>query len=95
MGCIQGHLASSSTTVADLQQPLELELLSPPACCCASQGQDATEASVRGRVLLRGALQGRAMVHKKDTLAAAVDFLKVSMMPWCDGLSVKSALLSR
>lgn len=63
-------------SVADLQQPLEVEMLSPPACCHTAD-QSVTEASISGRVLVEGVLHGRAMVNKRDTLAAAVDLLKV------------------
>ena len=78
VGIIQGSIASSTVSVADVQQPTEVELLSSPACCCTASQQDTREASVSGRVLIEGVLHGRAMVSKKDSLAAAVDFLKVS-----------------
>lgn len=78
VGSIQGSIASSSTLVSDMQQPLVVELLSPPACCSTAEQRDTAEASVSGRVMIEGVLHGRAMVNKKDTLAAAVQFLKVS-----------------
>ena len=78
IGSIHGSIATSSTLVADMQQPLSVELLSPPACCSTAEQRSTIEASVSGRVLLEGVLHGRAMVSKKDTLAAAVDLLKVS-----------------
>ena len=78
IGTTQGSIASSSTTVGDLQQPLQVELLCPPSCCCATtEAADVREASVSGRVVLEGVLHGRAVVHKKDTLSTAVDLLKV------------------
>ena len=78
VGSIQGSIATSIVSVADVQQPVEIQLLSPPACCATAEQQDTREASVSGRVLIEGVLHGRAMVSKKDLLAAAVDFLKVS-----------------
>ena len=88
VGSIQGTVASSSTLVSDMQQPLVVELLSPPACCSTAEQRDTTEASVSGRVMLEGVLHGRVMLNKKDTLAAAVQFLKVSTMalPSCAAL---------
>ena len=80
VGSIQDTIASSSTLVSDMQQPLVVQLLSPPACCCTAEQRATTEASVSGRVIIKGVLHGRAMVNKKDTLAAAVEFLKVSAM---------------
>ena len=80
VGSIQGTIASSSTLVSDLQQPLVVELLSPPACCSTAGERNTKEDSVSGRVLIEGVLHGRAVLNKKDTLAAAVQFLKVSTM---------------
>ena len=80
VGSIQGSIASSSTLVSDMQQPLVVELLSPPACCSEAEQRHTAEASVSGRVMIEGVLYGTAMVNKKDTLAAAVQFLKVSVM---------------
>lgn len=77
IGSIRGTIATSSTLVAEMQQPLVVDMLSPPACCCTAEQRDTKEASVSGRVLVEGVLHGRAMVNKKDTLAAAVEFLKV------------------
>lgn len=79
IGSIRGTIATSSTLVADMQQPLVVDMLSPPACCCIAEQRDTKGASVSGRVLVEGVLHGRAMVNKKDTLAAAVEFLKVSV----------------
>ncbi|KAL3139847.1 hypothetical protein ABBQ38_004145 [Trebouxia sp. C0009 RCD-2024] len=80
IGSIQGMPASGTTLVQDMQQPLVVELLSPPACCFAAEHRTTEEASVSGRVLLEGVLHGRAVVSKKDTLAAAVDFLKADLI---------------
>ncbi|DBA99770.1 TPA: hypothetical protein ACH3X3_012314 [Trebouxia sp. C0006] len=81
IGSTQGSIASSSTTVGDLQQPLQVELLCPPSCCCATtEAADVREASVSGRVVLEGVLHGRAVVHKKDTLSTAVDLLKADLV---------------
>ncbi|KAL3154261.1 hypothetical protein ABBQ32_013758 [Trebouxia sp. C0010 RCD-2024] len=81
IGSIHGVPASSNTLVQDMQQPLVVELLSPPTCCFPTEHRSTEEASVSGRVLLEGVLHGRAVVSKKDTLAAAVDLLKVSLSP--------------
>lgn len=78
IGSIQGSIASSTTTIGDLQQPSEVELLCPPACCDTAETSNSKEASVSGRIVLEGVLHGRAMVHKKDSVAAAVDMLKVT-----------------
>ena len=83
IGSIHGTIATSSTLVADMQQPLVVDMLSPPACCCTAEQRDTKEASVSGRVLVEGVLHGRAMVNKKDTLAEAVEFLKVSARCGC------------
>ncbi|DBB06564.1 TPA: hypothetical protein ACH3X1_012103 [Trebouxia sp. C0004] len=80
IGTTQGSMASSSTTVGDLQQPLQVELLCPPSCCDTTQAADVKEASVSGRVVLEGVLHGRAMVHKKDMLSTAVDLLKADLV---------------
>lgn len=80
VGSIQDTIASSSTLVSEMQQPLVVQLLSPPSCCCTAEQRDTTEASVSGHVVVKGVLHGRAMVNKKDTLAAAVGFLKVGAM---------------
>lgn len=80
IGSTQGSMASSSTTVGDLQQPLQVELLCPPCCCDTTDAADVKEASVSGRVVLEGVMHGRAMVHKKDTLSTAVDLLKADLV---------------
>ena len=79
-GLIQGKVASPSTTVADLPggEALELDLFcEPSACSTTGQQQSSKERSVSGRIVLKGLLLGRAIVHKKDSLAAAADLLKV------------------
>ena len=81
IGTTQGSMASKSTTVGDLQQLSQVELLCPPSCCDTTEAADVKEASVSGRVVLEGVLHGRAMVHKKDTLSTAVDLLKVCICP--------------
>ncbi len=81
IGTTQGSMASSSTTVGDLQQPSQVELLCPPCCCDTTEAADVKEASVSGRAVLEGVLHGRAVVHKKDTLSTAVDLLKVYICP--------------
>ncbi|KAL3154262.1 hypothetical protein ABBQ32_013758 [Trebouxia sp. C0010 RCD-2024] len=80
IGSIHGVPASSNTLVQDMQQPLVVELLSPPTCCFPTEHRSTEEASVSGRVLLEGVLHGRAVVSKKDTLAAAVDLLKADLI---------------
>lgn len=79
IGHVQGNLASNPATVNDLQQPLEVELMCAPACVDTAEAADSKGASVTGRVVLEGVLHGRAMVNKKDSVAAAVEMLKV----WC------------
>lgn len=79
IGHIQGNLASNPATVNDLQQPLEVELMCAPACVDTAEAADSKGSSVTGRVVLEGVLHGRAMVNKKDSVAAAVEMLKV----WC------------
>ncbi|DBA67140.1 TPA: hypothetical protein ACH3X2_001463 [Trebouxia sp. C0005] len=80
IGTTQGSMASSSSTVGDLQQPLQVELLCPPCCCDTTEAADVKKASVSGRVVLEGVLHGRAMVHKKDMLSTAVDLLKADLV---------------
>lgn len=80
IGHVQGNLASNPATVNDLQQPLEVELMCAPACVDTAEAADSKGASVTGRVVLEGVLHGRAMVNKKDSVAAAVEMLKADLV---------------
>ena len=78
-GLVQGRLASASSTIADLpsESPPEITLLCTPAVCSTADAPYGKQEAVTGRLVLRGVLCARAMVNRKDTLAVAVDLIKV------------------
>lgn len=78
-GLVQGRLASSSSTIADLssESPSEIALLCTQPVCSTADAQDTKQEAVTGRLVLTGVLYARAMVNRKDTLAVAVDLIKV------------------
>lgn len=78
-GIIQGKVASSTLTVANLSadSSSDAELLCPSAVYRTSDPQPGQQDIVTGRLLLTGTLHARAIVNKKDSLATAMDLIKV------------------
>lgn len=79
-GIINGKVADTNITVADLPSdcPPQMELLCMPALCSSAEPERAEQEDVSGRLLMTGVMHATAMVNKKDTLATAVELIKVS-----------------